>query len=29
LLQAAFEDEENEDVIAAAFEDSDEVAIVD
>jgi hypothetical protein len=28
-LQAAFEDEENEDVLAAAFEDSDEVAIVE
>jgi hypothetical protein len=28
-LQAAFEDEENEDVLAAAFDDSDEVAIVE
>jgi hypothetical protein len=29
LLQAAFEDDENEDVLAAAFDDSDEVAIVE
>ena len=28
-MQAAFEDEENEDVLAAAFDDSDEVAIVE
>ena len=28
-MQAAFEDDENEDVLAAAFDDSDEVAIVE
>lgn len=28
-MQAAFEEEENEDVLAAAFDDSDEVAIVE
>ena len=29
LMQAAFEDEENEDALAEAFDDSEEVAIVE